>query len=376
MGFKKECGRRWRMILTAALLLFGCAGSLAGCSASGTGNAEAGSSQDAAGNGSSQNAAAGDGRLQVAATIFPYYDFLRQIGGDRIGLQLVVPAGMDSHSFEPTPADMIAMQEADILVCNGGAMEQWVSQVLSSLDTGGMEVLTMMDYVDVVEEELVEGMEDADHGHDHSHEEDEAYDHSREGDPDVGGQAVFDPEDGHALEIAYDEHIWTSPVNAITIVEILCDALSQVDPENREYFEANAAAYTQELADLDARFRRIVENGKRRMFVVADKFPLRYFADTYGLSYRAAFSGCSTDTEPSAKTIAYLIDQVREQEIPAVYYLELSSHRTAEIIGEETGAASLLFHSCHNVTRREFDGGVSYLQLMNQNAVNLEIGLN
>ena len=376
MGFKKECGRRWRMILTAALLLFGCAGSLAGCSASGTGNAEAGSPQDAAGNGSSQNAAAGDGRLQVAATIFPYYDFLRQIGGDRIGLQLVVPAGMDSHSFEPTPADMIAMQEADILVCNGGAMEQWVSQVLSSLDTGDRKVLTMMDYVDVVEEELVEGMEDADHGHDHSHEEDEAYDHSREGDPDVGGQAVFDPEDGHALEIAYDEHIWTSPVNAITIVEILCDALSQADPENREYFEANAAAYTQELADLDARFRRIVENGKRRMFVVADKFPLRYFADTYGLSYRAAFSGCSTDTEPSAKTIAYLIDQVREQEIPAVYYLELSSHRTAEIIGEETGAASLLFHSCHNVTRREFDGGVSYLQLMNQNAVNLEIGLN
>lgn len=376
MGFKKECGRRWRMILTAALLLFGCAGSLAGCSASGTGNAEAGSSQDAAGNGSSQNAAAGDGRLQVAATIFPYYDFLRQIGGDRIGLQLVVPAGMDSHSFEPTPADMIAMQEADILVCNGGAMEQWVSQVLSSLDTGDRKVLTMMDYVDVVEEELVEGMEDADHGHDHSHEEDEAYDHSREGDPDVGGQAVFDPEDGHALEIAYDEHIWTSPVNAITIVEILCDALSQADPENREYFEANAAAYTQELADLDARFRRIVGNGKRRMFVVADKFPLRYFADTYGLSYRAAFSGCSTDTEPSAKTIAYLIDQVREQEIPAVYYLELSSHRTAEIIGEETGAAPLLFHSCHNVTRREFDGGVSYLQLMNQNAVNLEIGLN
>ena len=159
MGFKKECGRRWRMILTAALLLFGCAGSLAGCSASGTGNAEAGSSQDAAGNGSSQNAAAGDGRLQVAATIFPYYDFLRQIGGDRIGLQLVVPAGMDSHSFEPTPADMIAMQEADILVCNGGAMEQWVSQVLSSLDTGDRKVLTMMDYVDVVEEELVEGMD-------------------------------------------------------------------------------------------------------------------------------------------------------------------------------------------------------------------------
>ena len=254
---------------------------------------------------------------------------------------------------------MIALEEADVLICNGGAMEHWVDQVLDSIDTSGTEILTMMDYVDVVEEELVEGMEDA-------HEEDAH----------AGHQHVFDPEDGHAMEIEYDEHIWTSPVNAMTIVEMISQALAQADPENGPYYLENAAAYTEQLKALDGRFRQIVDRGKRRMFVVADKFPLRYFADTYGLTYRAAFSGCSTDTEPSARTIAYLIDQVRAEEIPAVYYLELSSHRTAEIIGEETGAKPLLFHSCHNVTRREFDQGVTYLQLMNQNAANLEIGLN
>ena len=111
------------------------------------------------------------------------------------------------------------------------------------------------------------------------------------------------------------------------------------------------------------------------MIVVADRFPFRYLAETYGISYRAAFSGCSGDTEPSARTIAYLIDQVREKDLPAVYYLELSSHRVAEIISEETGARTLLLHSCHNVTRQEFDEGVTYLQLMEQNVENLKTGL-
>ena len=111
------------------------------------------------------------------------------------------------------------------------------------------------------------------------------------------------------------------------------------------------------------------------MIIVADKFPFRYFADEYGLSYRAAFSGCSADTEPSAQTIAYLIDKVKEDHIPAIYYLELSSHSTARVIGEETGAKPLLLHSCHNVTRREFDQGVTYLQLMRRNVESLREGL-
>lgn len=288
-----------------------------------------------------------DDRLCVVTTIFPYYDFVRQIAGDRVKLKLVVPAGMDSHSFEPTPADMIAMQEADVLVLNGGEMEHWVGQVLDSLDTSHMKILTMMDYVDAVEEEHVEGMEEEEHRH----------------------------EDGFEMHIEYDEHIWTSPVNAQAIVKIISRTLSEADPREESRFENNTQAYLKELKDLDSRFRQVVNQGRLHMIVVADKFPFRYFADEYGLSYRAAFSGCSGDTEPSARTIAYLIDKVKEDRIPAVYYLELSSHRTAEIIQEETGAVPLLLHSCHNVTRKQFDEGVTYLQLMRQNVENLRYGL-
>lgn len=314
-----------------------------------------------------------DDRLNVVTTIFPYYDFVRQVAGDRVTLKLMVPAGMDSHSFEPTPADMIALQEADILICNGGAMEQWVQKVLDSLDTSSMKVLTMMDYVDVLEEEHVEGMEEEHQGHDHGElpEPEAAHEVSE---PETAHE-VFDREDGHEMEIEYDEHIWTSPVNAMTIVKIISQALTEADPEEAARFETGRDLYLQQLSEVDQSFREAVAGGNHRMIVVADKFPFRYLAEEYGLSYRAAFSGCSTDTEPSAKTIAYLIDQIRDRDIGAVYYLELSSHRMADIICEETGADPLLLHSCHNVTRREFDEGVTYLQLMEGNAERLSRGL-
>lgn len=355
--------------------------------------------------------ASGDTRLNVVTTLFPYYDFLRQIAGDSIRLTMVVPAGMDSHSFEPTPADMITIQNADLLVCNGGTMEQWLSQVLDSFGegTGPKRVVTMMDCVDVVQEEIVEGMEDGeahDHGHTHVHadgtvhagdhdHESEDHAHSEEehdteehihseDEHDMEDVAVhdedhaqeyLDEDDGHGVEIEYDEHIWTSPVNAKKLAGVLAEVLAQEDPAHAASYAENCASYQDKLTELDAEFREVVSHAKRRLVVFGDKFPLRYFFDEYGLEYRAAFSGCSTDTEPSAKTIAYLIDKVREKQIPAVYYLELSSPRVAEIIGEETGAEPLLFHSCHNVTRHQFDSGVTYLELMEQNVNNLKKGL-
>ena len=367
--------------------------------------------------------ASGDTRLNVVTTLFPYYDFLRQIAGDSIRLTMVVPAGMDSHSFEPTPADMITIQNADLLVCNGGTMEQWLSQVLDSFGegTGPKRVVTMMDCVDVVQEEIVEGMEDGEaHGHGHTHvhadgivhagdhdhesedhahseEEHEPEDHvyseeehdteehiHSEDEHDMEDVAVhdedhaqeyLDEDDGHGVEIEYDEHIWTSPVNAKKLVGVLAEVLEQEDPAHAASYAENCASYQDKLTELDAEFREVVSHAKRRLVVFGDKFPLRYFFDEYGLEYRAAFSGCSTDTEPSAKTIAYLIDKVRTEEIPVVYYLELSSHRVSEIIGEETGAKPELLHSCHNVTRHQFDSGVTYLELMEQNVKNLKKGL-
>jgi zinc transport system substrate-binding protein len=292
----------------------------------------------------------GESKLKVVTTLFPYYDFTRQVAGDKVELTMVIPAGMDSHSFEPTPADVQVIRDADVLICNGGALEHWLSQVLSAVDSDSMTVLTGMDQVNAVQEELVEGMEEEKH----QHQEDD---------------------DGHGDHIEYDEHIWTSPVNAMILVESIRDTLSEKDPENRSYYEERAKSYLEKLKKLDDEFRKVAENKKRDMIVVGDKFPFRYLADEYGLSYRAAFSGCSTDTEPSARTIAYLIDKMRLEQIPVVYYLELSSHRVSEIIAEETGAEPLLLHSCHNVSRREFDSGVTYLDLMEQNVINLKRGL-
>lgn len=304
-------------------------------------------------------------QLNVVTTLFPYYDFTRQIAGGEVELSLVVPAGMDSHSFEPTPADMRLIQNADILIRNGGEMEHWLDEVLEALDTSDMTVITMMDYVDTVEEELVEGMEDA--GHDHGtegHGPETAHTHRD-----------YIDYDGHEAEIEYDEHIWTSPVHAMKLVEAIRDVLMQKDAANQELYRRQAEAYLARLESIDAGFREVSAARKRNMIIIGDKFPFRYLADEYHLDYRAAFSGCSSDTEPSAKTIAYLIDKVKKEQIPVVYYLELSSHRVAEIIGEETGAKPLLLHSCHNVTRAQFDAGITYADLMEQNIENLRKGI-
>ena len=364
--FRKTRGKQIEAWLIAAMFLFA---SLTGCSFTGDTHGDVETSDD--------------GKLKVVTTLFPYYDFARQIAGDKVELSMVIPAGQDSHSFEPTPADIRLIQNADLLICNGGAMEQWVSQVVSSLDSESLKVITMMDYVDIVEEEVVEGMEDSGEEHHHVHAADNDHDHAAEDhdhtddehDHDAEDHTHTHDDDDADYEIEYDEHIWTSPVNAMKITQVIADTLEEMDPADADTFTVNAEDYIGKLKNLDREFREVVTGADLDLIVMADKFPLRYFADTYGLRYRAAFSGCSSDTEPSAKTIAYLIDKVREEQIPAVYYLELSSHRVAEIISEETGAKPLLFHSCHNVTRREFDNGVTYLELMEQNVVNLREGL-
>lgn len=385
------------MNMRTSRLKTGCAAAVLGISLVLGGCAQTGGSQGAFDASSEEN-----GKLKVAVTLFPYYDFVRQIAGNQVELQMVIPAGMDSHSFEPTPADIRTIQHADILISNGGTMEHWLDETLAALDTTNMTIVTMMDYVDAVEEEIVEGMEDADHDHEHTHvyvaadhdhsgetpeehaahaHEDDDHDHSGETPEEHAAHSYeedtrsYVDHDGHEEEIEYDEHIWTSPVNAMKLVDVIGDTLAEADPAHADTYHQGAENYKKELEEIDSGFREVSANRKRNMIVMGDKFPFRYLADEYQLDYRAAFSGCSSDTEPSAKTIAYLIDKVKEEQIPAVYYLELSSHRVAEIIGEETGAEPLLLHSCHNVTRAQFDAGVTYVQLMRQNIKNLRKGI-
>ena len=385
------------MNMRTSRLKTGCAAAVLGISLVLGGCAQTGGSQGAFDASSEEN-----GKRKVAVTLFPYYDFVRQIAGNQVDLQMVIPAGMDSHSFEPTPADIRTIQHADILISNGGTMEHWLDETLAAMDTTNMTIVTMMDYVDAVEEEIVEGMEDADHDHEHTHvyvaadhdhsgempeehaahaHEDDDHDHSGETPEEHAAHSYeedtrsYVDHDGHEEEIEYDEHIWTSPVNAMKLVDVIGDTLAEADPAHADTYHQGAENYKKELEEIDSGFREVSANRKRNMIVMGDKFPFRYLADEYQLDYRAAFSGCSSDTEPSAKTIAYLIDKVKEEQIPAVYYLELSSHRVAEIIGEETGAEPLLLHSCHNVTRAQFDTGITYAGLMRQNIENLRKGI-
>ena len=295
-----------------------------------------------------------DGRLRVVCTLFPYYDFARQIGGDAVDVALLVPAGRETHSFEPTPRDVIRISEADVFIYNGGESEQWVSNILDAAGEDIPCVLSMMDTAELYEDEYAEGMQGAS-GHDHA---DHDHDHGAEDE-----------------DAAYDEHIWTSPVTAMSLCRAIADALCRADPAHAEDFRARLEDYLTELTALDETFRSIAGGASRKLLVFGDRFPLLYFCREYGLDYRAAFHGCAGDTEPSLATLKYLIDLVREQHIPVVYTIELSSRKVAEAIAETTGAQVRTFHSCQTVSRAEFDSGVTYLQLMEANADALREGL-
>ena len=322
-------------------------------------------------------------RLKIVTSLFPYYDMARAVIGDvkGIDLKMTVTPGQDSHSFEPTPSDVIQMENADVLIYNGGSLETWIDTLLDSLNNKNQIQMKMMDYVDVLNEEIVEGMDTRfeEHDHDeHSHKDDNHNKEKHKEDnhsEDSSNDSEFHNEDSEEEHEETDEHIWTSPVNEIIMTEKICETLSKALPEEKENFQKNAESYISQLKELDNEFRTIVENAKINEIIFADKFPLQYFAKEYGLKYYAAFPGCGSDMEPSAKTIAFLVDRIKEDNIKAVFYLELSSHIVADAIETDTGAKPLQFNSCHNITQKQFDSGVTYVDLMKENVNNLKIAL-
>jgi zinc transport system substrate-binding protein len=288
--------------------------------------------------------AADNGKITVVTTIFPPYDFVREIAGDRVNLTMLLPPASESHSFEPTPGDIIRVQNSDIFIYVGGESDAWVDRILDSLDTSRIEIITLMDCVEVVEELVVEGMEE-------------------------------EEEEEEAEEPEYDEHVWTSPKNAKLIVQKIAGALEQRDEANAAEYQKNAAAYTEKLTALDASFQDVVNGAVRKTIVFGDRFPFRYFADAYGLSYFAAFPGCSTETECSAATIAFLVNKIRAEKIPVVFHIELSNEKIADTLCEETGAKKLLLHAVHNISKKDFAAGANYYDLMSQNAQALKEAL-
>ena len=305
------------------------------------------------------------GKLQIVTTLFPYYDFARAIAQDRADVTLLLSPGREAHSFEPTPLDAVTISEADVFLYNGGEGEYWVE---SMLDAAGEHIAVasrMIDYVDALNEEYVEGMQGADgHDHDHEHGSHDDHDHDHE-------------EDEHdSDEIEYDEHIWTSPKNAVVLCRAVCDAICRADAENAAFYRANCENYCAQLEDLDARFAALCESAPRRLLIFADRFPMLYFCREYGLDYRAAFHGCSGDTEPSLATIKFLIDKVEDENIPVVYTIDFGTKKVAAVVSECTGAAIETLYSMQTVSRADFDAGETYLTLMERNFEALRKGLN
>ena len=302
------------------------------------------------------------GKLQVVCTLFPYYDFVRAIGGDRVEPYLLVTAGREAHSFEPTPLDVIRISQADVFICNGGESETWVDDILDAAGESIGSVVHMMDHAHVLGEEFSEGMQGAD-SHDHAHDHDhELHDH-----------AEHDHDDSD--EIEYDEHIWTSPKNAIRLCRAVADALCAADAENANLYRANCEGYCAQLEALDADLRALRANAVRDLLIFADRFPFLYFCEEYDLHYRAAFHGCSGDTEPSLATLKYLIDKVNDEHIPVVYTIDLSSQKVAEAVSECTGARIERLWSMQTISRTDFDAGETYLTLMQRNYEALKGGL-
>lgn len=291
------------------------------------------------------------GEISIVTTVFPPYDFAKQVAGDRAEVVQLLPAGAESHTFEPTPQDIIKIQNCDVFIYAGGESDTWIEEILSSIDTEGIQFISMIDCVEAVEEETVEGMQE-------EHE-----------------QEAASTETGTHEETEYDEHVWTSPKNAVLITEIIAEVLQTIDAANAEEYQSNAAAFAKELETLDAEFAQVVSGGSRKTIVVGDRFPFRYLADAYGLEYFAAFPGCSEDAEPSAATLAFLIHKVEDEKIPVVFHIEFSNEKVADSICETTGAEKLLLHSCHNVSKEEMEAGVTYLDLMEQNLSNLKEAL-
>ena len=312
-----------------------------------------------------------DDRLQIVTTVFPAYDFARAVAGDAAEVTLLLPPGMDSHSYEPTPANILAVQSCDLFLYLGGESDTWVETILTAVEPEG-EIMRMVDCVPLLEEQHAEGMQ-LDPGHDHEHEHGETCEeehlHEEEGERGEEADGHNHGAEDHELGAVtgMDEHVWTSPKNAAAITRAVGERLAQLDAEHADRYLANAADYAGKIDALDAEFEAFFAERGDRTIVFGDRFPLLYFADAYDLDYYAAFSACGTQTEPSAATVAFLTEKVRQEGIPTVWYIEFSNHLVADSIAEATGTQTAMFHTCHNVSKADLEQGATYLSLMKNN---------
>lgn len=308
-----------------------------------------------------------NGKISIVTTSFPPYDFARAVAGDKADITMLLSTGAEAHSYEPTPLDIAKIQKCDVFVCIGGEDEVWVDKILDAIDTSDIKIIRLFDYAELLEEEEVEGA--SPNGHDHHHHEHEEHHHDDEDDDE------HEHHDEDVDDFEADGHIWTSPENAVRCVEGVKDELCEKYPEDKDFFAKNGDDYIKRLEELDEQFSEMTKNAPENVIVIGDRFPFRYLSHEYGLEYFAAFSGCSSESEPSVYTMAFLMDEIKEHDLDTVFYLEFSTKKLAEKLCSATGAKMLPLYSCHNVTKKDFEDGVTYIDLMKTNLENLREAL-
>lgn len=280
--------------------------------------------------------------LSIVCTTFPQYDYLKNIIGSEENLTLLIDNGGDLHSYEPTAQDIIRIGSADLFVYVGGNSDKWVESTLKSANNPDLKTLALTEIVETYKEEYVAGME-------HEHHNDHA---------------------------ATDEHVWLSLRNAAKITQALCDAVCEIDKENKQIYQKNAADYIAQLNALDIEYTAVISSAKRNTLVFADRFPFRYLIEDYSLEYYAAFAGCSSESEASFQTMAFLINKTKELGIPLVMTIDGSDGSIAKTVCEETGAKSAELDSCQSVSSADIKNGTSYINIMKNNLEVLREALN
>lgn len=308
-----------------------------------------------------EQTASDETRLRVVTTIFPEYDWVREILGDKADnaeVTMLLDNGADLHSYQPTADDIVKISECDLFIYVGGESDDWVDDALKNAANKNMKVINLLEALGerVKTEEVVEGMQEEKHDHDHDHEDADEHDDAKEHD--------------HEEEAEYDEHVWLSLKNAQTLCSAISGVLQQIDPDNKDTYAANASAYIKKLSALDADYQAAVNAAARKTVLFGDRFPFRYLAEDYGLRYYAAFAGCSAESEASFETISFLAGKVDELNLPCVLTIEGVQHKIAETIVRNTAAKNqkvLTMDSMQSTTSKDAANGTTYLSVMERN---------
>ena len=366
-----------RVIMLTALAVAVC-GIFAGCSKTGTETKSSTKSVSSATSSAVSSTAStsseaktddANKKFSVVCTIFPEYDWIRQLVGDKkdnYEITYLLDKGVDLHSYQPTAEDIAKIANCDLFVYVGGESDGWVDDALKESKNDKMQVVNLLETLgkNVKPEEVVEGMQEEDE-HDHDHEdadhdhEDKDKDHDHE-----------DADHDHEEETEYDEHVWLSLRNATALVNTLAEKLQTIDPENKDYYAGTAADYTAKLGDLDSRYLATIKKAKVKTVLFGDRFPFRYLVDDYGLKYYAAFVGCSAETEASFETVAFLAKKTDDLKLKSVLVIENSDQKIAKKIVETTKDKNqniVVLNSMQSITNEDIANGATYLSIMESN---------